>query len=73
MMDSIAPVPQKSKHNLSTEEKTALKQMTEDEEIIIRTDHKGGCLVIMNKYFHRDKLVILEHLSTDTYVEKDIN
>ena len=72
-MDRIDPVPQKTEHNLSVEEKTALKQLTENDEIIIKPADKGGCLVIMNKDFYRDKLVIQDHLNTDTYIETDIN
>ena len=65
-MDRVDPVPQKSKSNLSPEEQNALAQLLQNDEIIIKPADKGGCLVIMNKEFYRDKLVMNDHLNTDT-------
>ena len=72
-MDRVDPVPQKSKSNLSPEEQNALAQLLQNDEIIIKPADKGGCLVIMNKEFYRDKLVMNDHLHTDTYAQSEIS
>ena len=71
-MDCIDPLPNKTDPNLSQEERTALKELMENDDIIIKPADKGGCLVIMNKSFYRDKLVIQDHLNSDTYEKSDI-
>ena len=71
-MDCIDPLPNKTDPNLSQEERTALKELMENDDIIIKPADKGGCLVIMNKSFYRDKLVIQDHLNSDTYEKSDV-
>ena len=71
-MDCIDPLPNKTDPNLSQEERTALKELMENDDIIIKPADKGGCLVIMNKSFYRDKMVIQDHLNSDTYEKSDV-
>ena len=73
LMDRIEPVSRNTALNLSRAEQTALTELMNNDEIIIKPADKGGCLVIMDKDFYRDKLVIQDHLSTDTYQQSDSN
>ena len=72
-MDRIDPVPYKIESNLSPQERTALQELIDNDDIIIKPADKGGCLVIMNKAFYRDKLVIHDHLNSDTYERSHID
>ena len=71
LMDHIEPVSRNTALNLSRAEQTALTERINNYEIVIIPADKGGCLVIMDKDFYREKLVIQDHLSTDTYKKSD--
>ena len=54
--------------NLSRDERDALRELQIESNIVIREADKGGALVIMNKDFYEQKLVLEDHLlHTDTY------
>ncbi len=53
--------------NLTSDERDALKELTSNENIIIKKSHKSGNFVIMDKSFYRDTLVLQGHLHSDTY------
>ena len=55
------------KDNLTREERTALREIKEATDIVIKKADKGNTLVILSKDFYRDKLVLADHLDTDTY------
>ena len=53
--------------NLTGREREALQQLKIAEDIIIKKADKGNTLVILDTDFYRDKLVMSDHLNTDTY------
>ena len=53
--------------NLSIQERRALKDLMSDDRIIIKMADKGGNLVIMDKKFYEEKLVMQNHLDTNAY------
>ena len=71
-IENLEPHNIKTLDNLSTEERKALKQLKENEDIIIKKADKGGSLVIMDKAYYRDHLVMKGHLESSSYqkVEK---
>ena len=61
--------------NLSKEERTALAELKNlsNTDIILKKADKGSTLVLMDKDFYRDKLVLDDHLRTSTYRTADKN
>ena len=57
--------------NLSVDEYKAIKELNVlcETDLVIKKADKGSSLVIMDKSFYRDTLVMKDHLMTDTYVE----
>lgn len=53
------------KHNITLEQRRALKSLSEDDSIIIKEADKGGGIVLMNTNFY--KLKILEMLTDQSY------
>ena len=53
--------------NLPQREREALRQLKKAEDIIIKKADKGNTLVVLDTPFYRDKLVLSDHLNTDTY------
>ena len=55
--------------NISPEEELALKEILKlsKEKIEIKKADKSNTLVIMDKEVYRDKLILKDHLLTDTY------
>ena len=42
-------------------------------DIIIKKADKGNTFVVMDSSYYRDKLVIADHLDSDTYMKADSN
>ena len=57
------PRPKHVKTNLSKDEKTALQELINDNNIIIKEADKGGATIIMDKIFYKNKI---EELLSDT-------
>ena len=59
--------------NLTTQERHALQELQQNNDIVINQADKGGSWVIMDTPFYRDKLVMEGHLNTNSYslVEND--
>ena len=53
--------------NLSHAEREALAELKLAKDIVIKEADKGSSLIIMDKEFYRDKLVLEDHLQTSTY------
>ena len=49
--------------NITTTEREALNELKNNENIIIKKADKGGSLVIMDKEYYRDQLVLKCHLN----------
>ena len=56
------------KQNLSRREKEALRNLKQDDSIILKEADKGGAIVLMDKLYYRDK--VLEQLNDDEYYKK---
>ena len=52
--------------NISQQERKALDNLKQDPNIVIKTSDKSG-VVIMDKNFYKDKLVLSDHLQSETY------
>ena len=58
--------------NITQNERIALTELSKADDIIIKKADKGDTLVIMDKEFYRDKLVLQDHLLSDnTYTVTD--
>ena len=66
-IEDIAPTKIDSEPNLSPEESQALKTLRSYDDIVIKKADKGGMFVILDTDFYRDKMVLQDHLDTDTY------
>ena len=55
--------------NLSSHERTALDELKEMNDIIVKKADKGNALVIMDKSCYRDRLVMNDHLRSKTYAQ----
>jgi hypothetical protein len=60
------------KSNLSREEEKALKDLSNDDSIIIKEADKGGGVVVMNKHFYEQKILHMLH-DTQYYRDTDKN
>jgi len=68
-MELLEPTKHLVKDNLTQEERNALQEITNREDIIIKRADKGGNFVIMDKDFYREKLVLQGHLNGNEYQE----
>ena len=66
-LEALEPTQTQSTSNLSQEEIEALKDLQEDQNIIIKKADKSNILVIMDKQFYKNKLVLRDHLDQSTY------
>ena len=70
IIDSIEimePIQKNLLKNISKSEEKALRNLISDSSIIIKKADKGNTLILMDKDFYRDKLVLKDHLFTSTY------
>ena len=72
-IENLSPNPIRRKSNISSKEKEALNQLTTYKDIIIKKADKGGMFVILDTDFYRDKLVLKDHLHTNTYETVPLN
>ena len=72
-IENLDPIRIEKPDNLTKDERNALSELKENQNIVFKKADKGGSFVIMDNEFYRDKLVINDHLSTPTYkkVNKD--
>ena len=59
--------------NLTKQERKALKELQEDQDLVIRKADKGNTLALMDKDYYCGTLVMKQHLSTSTYQKVDSN
>ena len=57
--------------NLTKQERRALTQLQEDQDLVIRKADKGNTLVLMDKDYYFNTLVVKHHLHTSTYQKVD--
>ena len=66
-IENVAPSKIRLKKNLTQGETRALESLKSYDDIVIKKADKGGMFVILDKDFYRDKMVLKDHLNTDTY------
>ena len=57
--------------NLTKQERRALTQLQEDQDLVIRKADKGNTLVLKDKDYYFNTLVVKHHLNTSTYQKVD--
>ena len=66
-IENMSPMPTKLDSNISKNESEAFKQLKSHTDIVIKKADKGSIFVVLDTEFYRDKLVLHDHLNTDTY------
>ena len=73
ILEQIKPTISNVNDNLTKQERKALKELQEDQDLVIRKADKGNTLVLMDKDYYCGTLVMKQHLSTSTYQKVDSN
>ena len=66
-IESLEPFVIPVHDNLTKDERAALKDLSNNNNIVIKPADKGGATIIFDKDYYRDTLVKSGHLSTNTY------
>ena len=66
-IETLEPDNRDVNDNLSAAERTALAELKRNGDIVIKPADKGSSIVVMNTKYYRDKLVLGDHLLTDSY------
>ena len=73
ILEQIEPTMSDVNDNLTKQERKALKELQEDQDLVIRKTDKGNTLVLMDKDYYCNTLVMKHHLNTSTYQKVDSN
>ena len=68
-IEALEPENVDIKDNLTIDERNALADLTNNKDIVIKPADKGSSIIIMNSEYYRNKLVLADHLYTDSYEE----
>lgn len=69
-IQNIEPEGATMEDNLTREERNALEELQNENNVVIKEADKGGALVIMDRTFYENKLVLGDHLhDASTYVK----
>ena len=74
-LESLEPEMNSIKDNVTPEERNALEYLRNNKDIVIKKADKSNIIVIMDKQYYKNKLVLADHLETPTYerVSDDID
>ena len=73
ILEQIEPTISDVNDNLTKQERKALKELQEHQDLVIRKADKGNTLVLMDKDCYCNTLVMKHHLNTSTYQKVDSN
>ena len=73
ILEQIEPIISNVNDNLTKQERKALKELQEDQDLVIRKADKGNTLILMDKDYYCGELVMKQHLSASTYQKVDSN
>ena len=73
ILEQIEPIINDVNDNLTKQERKALKELQEDQDLVITKADKGNTLVLMDKDYYCNTLVMKHHLNTSTYQKVDSN
>ena len=66
-IEALEPDQRNTDDNLTVSERSALAELKRNSNIVIKPADKGSSIVVMNTQYYRDKLVLGDHLLTDSY------
>ena len=72
-IENMQPTITEVNDNLTKFERTALEELKNNKELIFKKADKGGSLIVMDRDFYRNKLVIEGHLTSQSYKKVDEN
>ena len=72
-LESLEPENTDVDDNVTPAERRALQQLKDDNQIIIKKADKTNIMVVMDRTFYRNKLVMKDHLETETYEKIPLN
>ena len=74
-LERLDPLPKQYADNLTKSERKAIDEIKilSRSDIVIKKADKGNTLVIIDKSFYRDKLVLQDHLNSITYRPAELN
>ena len=72
-IENLEPREINKADNLKNEEKEALHEFKNNDQIVIKQADKGGAIVIMEREYYRDVLVNNQHLNSSSYEIADLN
>ena len=67
ILEQVEPTISDVNDNLTKQERKSLKELQEDQDLVIRKADKGNTLVLKDKDYYCNTLVMKHHLSTKTY------
>ena len=70
-LEQVEPTISNVNDNLTKQECKALKELQEDQYLVIRKADKGNTIVLMDKDYYCDTLVMNHHLRTSTNQKVD--
>ena len=73
ILEQAEPTINDVNDNLTKQKRKALKELQENQDLVIRKADKGSTLVLMNKDYYCNTLVMKQHLNTCTYQKVDSN
>ena len=73
ILGQIEPTINDVNDNLTKQERRALKESQEGQNVVIRKADKGNTLMLMDKDYYFNTLVMKHHLNTGTYQKVDSN
>ena len=71
ILEQIQPIINHVNDNLTKQERKALKELQEDQDLVIRKANKGNTLVLMDEDYYCNTLVTEHHRNTCTYQKVD--
>ena len=73
ILEQIESITSNINDNLTKQECKALKELQEDQDLVIRKADKGNTLMLMHKDHYCNTLVTKHHLNTSAYDKVDSN
>ena len=73
ILEQAEPTINDVNDNLTKQKRKALKELQENQDLVIRKADKGSTLVLLNKDYYCNTLVMKQHLNTCTYQKVDSN
>ena len=67
VLENLEPEPINTSSNVTEEERSAVKELAENRNIVIKKADKTNVFVVMDSVYYRNKLVLNDHLHTPTY------